>query len=45
MWARTDEQASKLPGLQHSYGSAQHFPAPQAKILPAMYTDHDFLLT
>lgn len=45
MWARTDLEASKLPGLQHSYGSAQSFPAPQAKILPATYTDHDFLLT
>src|SRR5262245_32519269 len=44
MWTLTDAGAAKLPGIQHLYGNADDFLAPQAEILPATFTDHDFLL-
>ncbi len=45
VWTLTDAQASQRPGRQHSYGSPQKFRRPRIQILPATYTDHDFLLT
>jgi endonuclease/exonuclease/phosphatase family protein len=44
MWTLTDAAAAQLPGIQHSYGSTEDFLAPQGEILPATFTDHDFLL-
>ena len=44
-WTLTDARASQLPGIQHSYGSAEEFRLPQVQILPATYSDHDFMLT
>jgi hypothetical protein len=44
-WTMTDWQAPELPGIQHSYGSAEEFRVPHVQILPATYTDHEFLLT
>ena len=43
MWTLTDDAAAQAPGIQHIYGSAE-FRAPRAQVLPATYTDHDFLL-
>jgi hypothetical protein len=42
--ALTDAAATQLPGIQHSYGGVDGFLAPQAEIVPATFTDHDFLL-
>ena len=44
MWTRTDRRAAQKPGIQHAYGSARHLRAPAARIVPATFTDHDFLL-
>jgi len=44
MWTLTDAEAVQLPGIQHSYGSAEDFLAPQVEIVPATFTDHDFML-
>jgi endonuclease/exonuclease/phosphatase family metal-dependent hydrolase len=43
MWTRTDSRAAQTPGIQHAYGSAEHLRAPVARIVPAAFTDHDFL--
>ena len=43
MWTHTDAEASQAPGIQHAYGSRQ-LTAPTSRVLPATYTDHDFLL-
>jgi endonuclease/exonuclease/phosphatase family metal-dependent hydrolase len=45
VWTLTDAEASRLPGRQHSYGSAKELRRPSIQMLPATYTDHDFLLT
>jgi hypothetical protein len=44
-WTMTDWQAPELPGIQHSYGSAEEFRVAHVQILPATYTDHEFMLT
>jgi len=44
MWTLTDAAAGQLAGIQHSYGSAEDFLHPQVAILPATFTDHDFML-
>jgi hypothetical protein len=43
--ARTDARGSQLPGRQHSYVSAEEFRPPRVQIVPAAYSDHDFMLT
>ncbi len=43
MWARTDADAEQLPGIQHAYGTANDFRNPDVEIVPATYTDHDFM--
>ncbi|HEX6150762.1 endonuclease/exonuclease/phosphatase family protein [Nocardioides sp.] len=43
MWTRTDVEGVQTPGVQHAYGSASHLHAATAEVLPATYTDHDFL--
>jgi len=45
VWTRTDSLATQLPGIQHSYGSVEEFRHPHVEILPATFTDHDFILT
>jgi hypothetical protein len=45
VWTRTDSLAAQLPGIQHSYGSVEEFRLPHVEILPATFTDHDFILT
>jgi hypothetical protein len=44
MWTLSDAEAVQLPGIQHSYGNAEDFLLPQVEILPATFTDHDFML-
>ena len=44
MWTLTDLEATQKPGLQHAYGSTEHFRSPSAMVVPATSTDHDFLL-
>lgn len=44
MWTRTDADAEQLPGIQHAYGTADGFLNPDVEIVPATYTDHDFML-
>jgi endonuclease/exonuclease/phosphatase family metal-dependent hydrolase len=44
MWVDKDTDASQIPGIQQIYGSMsvrQRF----ARVSPATYTDHDFLMT
>lgn len=43
LWTRTDATARQAPGIQHAYGSSS-IADPVAQVLPATYTDHDFLL-
>ena len=43
MWTRTDAAAIRAPGIQHVYGSPA-LRAPVSRVVPATYTDHDFLL-
>jgi endonuclease/exonuclease/phosphatase family metal-dependent hydrolase len=43
VWTRTDRSADQAPGLQHVYGSGA-LRSPSAKVLPAMHSDHDFLV-
>lgn len=42
MWTTTDAAATQAPGIQHVYGSPA-LQAPSSRVLPATYTDHDFL--
>lgn len=44
MWTRSDAAAGQAPGVQHSYGTADHFDSPTVEIEPATYTDHDFVV-
>jgi len=44
MWTLTDAEAVQLPGIQHSYGNAADFLVPRVEIVPAIFTDHDFML-
>lgn len=41
-WTETDAGAAQAPGIQDVYGS-EAFAAPTSTVLPAAYTDHDFL--
>lgn len=43
MWTLTDAAAAQAPGIQHVYGSGE-FRGPRAQVVPATYTDHDFLV-
>ena len=43
LWTRTDAAANQAPALQHVYGSGA-LRAPSAEVMPAVHTDHDFLL-
>jgi endonuclease/exonuclease/phosphatase family metal-dependent hydrolase len=43
MWTHTDWGWAQKPGVQHAYGSAPHLRAATSEVLPATYTDHDFL--
>lgn len=43
MWTRTDSGAAQTPGVQHAYGTASRLRAATSEVLPATYTDHDFL--
>ena len=42
MWTHAD-RGGQAPGVQHAYGSASQLRAPTSEVLPATYTDHDFL--
>jgi endonuclease/exonuclease/phosphatase family metal-dependent hydrolase len=42
-WTRSDGSADQAPGLQSVTGNGA-FRAPSAALLPARYTDHDFLM-
>jgi hypothetical protein len=42
-WIRTDRSANQDPGSQQVYGSGG-FRSPSARVVPAIHTDHDFLL-
>ncbi len=42
-WTRTDGAADQAPGLQ-SVNGLGGFRSPSAEVLPARYTDHDFLM-
>jgi hypothetical protein len=42
-WTRTDSSAHQDPGSQQVYGT-DAFRSPSARVLPAMHSDHDFLL-
>jgi hypothetical protein len=44
VWARTDTGSLQLPGRQHGYASRRDFHRPRARIVPATYTDHGYLL-
>jgi hypothetical protein len=39
----TDAASRRLSGIQHVYLSSQ-FRSPDADVVPAVYTDHDFLV-
>ena len=41
-WTRTDAAAGQAPGIQHAYGS-DALASPQERVVPAAFTDHDFL--
>ncbi len=41
MWTLTDQGGAQAPGLQHAYGNGE--PDATSEVLPATYTDHDFL--
>jgi endonuclease/exonuclease/phosphatase family metal-dependent hydrolase len=43
MWTRADWAGAQTPGVQHAYGTASHLRAATSEVLPATYTDHDFL--
>ena len=43
MWTRNDAAATQAPGIQHVYGS-QSLRSPASRVVPATYTDHDFLV-
>ena len=43
MWTGGDTAAAQVPGIQHIYGSLS-LRGPAARVSPATYTDHDFLL-
>jgi endonuclease/exonuclease/phosphatase family metal-dependent hydrolase len=43
LWTRTDGSADQAGGIQHVYGSAA-LRSPEADVVPARHTDHDFLL-
>ena len=42
LWTQTDAAATQAPGIQHVYGSSA-LRDPVARIVPATFTDHDFL--
>jgi len=42
-WIRTDGSALQDPGSQQVYGSGA-FRSPSARVVPALHSDHDFLL-
>jgi endonuclease/exonuclease/phosphatase family metal-dependent hydrolase len=42
-WTRTDSSAHQDPGSQQVYGTAL-FRSPSARVVPAVHSDHDFLL-
>ncbi|HKO27015.1 MAG TPA: endonuclease/exonuclease/phosphatase family protein [Solirubrobacteraceae bacterium] len=42
-WTRTDRAARQDPGIQHVYGT-EALRSPTSRVLPAIHTDHDFLL-
>jgi endonuclease/exonuclease/phosphatase family metal-dependent hydrolase len=44
MWARQDTRATRVPGIQHVYGSTS-LDKPSTRVATATYTDHDFLFT
>ena len=41
-WTLTDAAASQAPGIQHVYGN-ERLASPTGTVVPAVYTDHDFL--
>lgn len=43
MWTRTDGESAQKPGFQQVYGSASLLHVVTSEVLPATYTDHDFL--
>jgi hypothetical protein len=43
MWERADWGWALTPGVQHANGSASHLRGATSEVLPATYTDHDFL--
>ena len=42
-WTLRDEDATQARGIQHVYGEADTFASQSKRIIPATYTDHDFL--
>lgn len=42
-WTLRDEDATQAKGIQHVYGEADASASPSKRIIPATYTDHDFL--
>ncbi|WP_210503421.1 phosphatidylinositol-specific phospholipase C/glycerophosphodiester phosphodiesterase family protein [Nocardioides xinjiangensis] len=42
-WTLTDAAAAQAPGIQHVYGN-DRFRGPAGTVVPAIHTDHDFLL-
>ena len=42
-WTRTDRSARQDPGIQQVYGTGA-LRSPTTRVLPALHTDHDFLL-
>jgi hypothetical protein len=43
MWTVTDLGLAQKPGIQHAYGSARYLCAAESEVVPADFTDHDFL--
>ena len=43
-WTLRDEDATQAKGIQHVYGEVDAFVRTTKRIVPATYTDHDFLL-
>jgi endonuclease/exonuclease/phosphatase family metal-dependent hydrolase len=43
MWTHTDRGSAQNPGFQQVYGSATRLRVARSEVLPATYTDHDFL--
>ena len=42
-WTLRDEDATQAKGIQHAYGEVNAFASPSKQVIPATYTDHDYL--